>query len=131
MTIVDTTIWIDYLRGVAAPQTDWLDANISSQRIGITDLILCEVLQGVRDDGAFESVRRELPTCEVFHTGGVPLAVAAAKNYRTLRTQGHTVRRTIDCLIASFCLQNGHSLLHNDRDFDPFEHALGLIVIHP
>jgi len=131
VTIVDTTVWIDYLRGVATPQTEWLDANLLRERLGLTDLILCEVLQGVKDDDRFQAVRKELLKCEVFSTGGVELAVSAAKNYRRLRAQGHTVRRTIDCLIATFCLQAGHSLLHNDRDYGPFEQVLGLTVIRP
>ncbi len=131
MIVVDTTVWVDYLRGTGTPQADWLDANLLQQRLGLTDLILCEVLQGVKDDHRFEAVRRGLLKFEVFSTGGVALATAAAKNYRRLRAEGHTVRRTLDCLIATFCLQNGHALLHNDRDFDPFEQFLGLVVVHP
>lgn len=131
MIIVDTTVWIDYFHGTVTPETDWLDHNLSQHRLGLTDLILCEVLQGVRDDMAFERVQRELLKLEVFSTGGAALALAAAAHYRTLRAQGHTVRRTIDCLIATFCIQNDHALLHNDRDFNPFEQALGLVVIHP
>lgn len=68
---------------------------------------------------------------EVHHTGGEDLAVASAQNYRLLREKGYTVRKTIDCIIATFCLKEGHSLLHRDRDFDPFESVLGLHVIHP
>ena len=131
MIIVDTTVWVDYLRGIDTPQADWLDANLLRERLGLTDLILCEVLQGVKDDDSFQTVRRQLLKCEVFSTGGIELAVVAAWNYRTLRSQGHTVRRTIDCLIATFCLQHGHSLLHNDRDYDPFEQVLGMAVVHP
>ena len=129
--LVDTTVWVDYLRGVVTSETTWLDSNLDRERLGLTDLILCEVLQGVKDDDDFQRVRRELLKCEVFATGGIALAVASAKNYRRLRAHGSTVRRTIDCLIATFCLQNGHSLLHNDRDFTPFEKVLGLAVIHP
>lgn len=131
MIIVDTTVWIDYFRGTPTPETDWLDRNLPQHRLGLTDLILCEVLQGVKDETTFERVRRELLKLEVFPTGGTALALEAARHYRTLRAQGRTVRRTIDCLIATFCLQNGHALLHNDRDFDPFEQTLGLAVIHP
>jgi len=129
--IVDTTVWVDYLRGVATPQAGWLDANLLIERLGVTDLILCEVLQGVKDDDNFQAVQRELLKCEVFSTGGIELAVDSARNYRRLRVQGRTVRRTSDCLIATFCLRNGHALLHNDRDYDPFEQVLGLTVIHP
>jgi predicted nucleic acid-binding protein len=131
VVIVDTTVWIDYLSGVRNSETDWLNIELERQRLGLTDLILCEVLQGVRDGASFSRVQRELRKFEVFETDGVELAVAAADNFRKLRQQGRTVRKTIDCLIAIFCLRGGHSLLHRDRDFDPFEQMLGLSVIHP
>jgi predicted nucleic acid-binding protein len=131
MVIVDTTVWIDYLQGIHSPETDWLDAELDHQRFGLTDLILCEVLQGVRDDAAAAAVEGQLLKLEVFGTGGVDLARAAARNYRALRSRGHTVRKTVDCLIATFCLSDGHSLLHRDRDFEPFERFLDLSVIHP
>lgn len=131
MVIVDTTVWVDYLVGTQTPQADWLDAELGRQRLGLTDLTLCEVLQGVRGDRRFEDVRRELMKYEVFTTGGAKLAMAAARNYRTLRGRGRTVRRTLDCLIATFCLTHGHWLLHADRDFDAFEQVLGLQVVHP
>ena len=131
MVIVDTTVWIDYLQGIRNPETDWLEAELDRQRLGLTDVILCEVLQGVRDEAAATTVERQLLKLEVFPTGGVDLARDAAKNYRTLRARGHTVRKTIDCLIATFCLREQHSLLHRDRDFDAFERLLNLSVIHP
>jgi predicted nucleic acid-binding protein len=131
MTIVDTTVWIDYLGGAANPHTDWLDRELNQQRLGLTDLILCEILQGIRAESAFRQVRRDLSRFEVFDTGGEVLAVASAQNYRFLRSRGHTIRKTIDCLIATFCLVEGHSLLHRDHDFEPFEKHLGLGVIHP
>lgn len=131
MTIVDTTVWIDYLRGAANPHTDWLDRELNRQRLGLTDLILCEILQGIGGDSTFTRVRRDLSRFEVFDTGGEAMAVAAARNYRLLRSRGHTVRKTIDCLIATFCLRERHSLLHRDHDFDPFEKHLGLRVVHP
>ena len=131
MVIVDTTVWIDYLRGTSNPETDWLDRELNRQRLALTDLILCEVLQGVRDSAAFNQVREVLLNFQVFDSGGKDLAVAAAENYRDLRRRGHTVRKTIDCLIATFCLQSGHALLHRDHDFDPFEKPLKLKVMHP
>jgi predicted nucleic acid-binding protein len=131
MVIVDTTVWVDYLNGVATPHTDWLDRELDQQRLGLTDLILSEVLQGVRDEREAAETRRELLKFEVFTTGGVELAVTAAQNYRALRAQGRTIRRTIDCWIATFCLVNDHTLLHNDSDFDPFEAFLNLRIIHP
>lgn len=130
MVIVDTTVWVDYFQGVENPETVWLNTELDRQRLGLTDIILCEVLQGVRDDAVAKEVERSLLTLEVYETGGVNLAREAARNYRLLRSRGHTVRKTIDCL-ATFCLREQHSLLHRDRDFDPFETFLELSVIHP
>ena len=131
MVIVDTTVWIDYLGGVQNAEADWLDREVNRQRLGLMDLILCEVLQGIRDDASFGRVLRELRRFEVFEAGGARLAIAAARNFRSLRQQGYTVRKTIDCWIATFCIQERHALLHRDRDFDPFESLLGLPVIRP
>jgi predicted nucleic acid-binding protein len=131
VVIVDTTVWVDYFQGVENPETEWLNAELDRQRLGLTDIILCEVLQGVRDDVVAKEVERRLLSLEVFDTGGVAVAREAARNYRALRSRGHTVRKTIDCLIATFCLRGQHSLLHRDRDFDPFETFLELSVIHP
>jgi len=131
LVIVDTTVWIDYLNGISTSQADWLDTELARQRLGLTDLILCEVLQGVRDERQATQTRHELLKFEVFETGGVQLAITAAQNYRRLRARGRIVRKTVDCLIATFCLVNDHALLHNDRDYDPFEEFLSLRVIHP
>jgi predicted nucleic acid-binding protein len=129
MVIVDTTVWVDYLRGTATPQTGWLDRELVHQRLGLPDLVLCEVLQGVGSESEATRVLRALTRFEVFETGGTDLAIQAARNYRILRARGQTVRKTIDCLIATFCLMHGHTLLHADRDFDPFETRLGLRVV--
>jgi predicted nucleic acid-binding protein len=131
MVIVDTTVWVDYFNGTPTRQVEWLDHELDRQRLGLIDLILSEVLQGVRNKREATATQRELLRLEVFPSGGVELAVAAARNYRRLRAKGRTVRRTIDCWIATFCLLNGHALLHNDSDFDPFEAFLSLQVIHP
>jgi predicted nucleic acid-binding protein len=131
MVIVDSSVWVDYLRGVGTPQTDWIHREIAVQRLGILDLILCEVLQGVSGDREFAEVRDSLLALEVFATGGIGLSLAAAQNYRTLRSKGKTVRKTLDCLIATFCLLNDHVLLHADSDFAHFEKELGLKVLHP
>ena len=131
MIIIDTSIWIDYLRGFETPQTTWLEQALITQRLGLTDLILAELLQGIRDEGQFNEVHHQMLEFEIFSMGGVELAVQSARNFRTLRARGYTVRKTIDCLIATFCLENSHQLLHNDSDFAPFEQVLGLQVIHP
>ena len=131
MVIVDTTVWIDYLNGASTPEVEWLEARLTRQRLGLLDLTICEVLQGLENDATAARVSRELRKFAVFNTGGVELAETAARNYRVLRSRGRTVRTTIDCLIATFCLMEGHSLLHCDRDFDAFEAQLGLKVVHP
>ena len=131
MVVVDTTVWVDYINGADKPGCNWLDREIDLQRIGLTDLTLCELLQGVRDEPKAEALHITLSRFVLIPTGGEALAVAAAKNYRKLRSKGITVRKTIDCLIATCCLEQGHSLLHNDRDFDGFEKYLGLRVVHP
>jgi hypothetical protein len=131
VVIVDTTVWVDYLNGVVAPHTDWLDQEVEHQRLGLTDIILCEVLQGVREERQFRQVEARLMRFEVHETGGREIALATARNYRVLRARGRTIRTTIDGWIATFCILNGHALLHNDRDFDHFEEILGLSVIHP
>lgn len=131
MVVVDTTVWVDYLGGTRNPETEWLEHEMPRQRLGLTDMILCEVLQGIRNPGEFEQIRDQLLTFEVFSTGSAENAIAAAGNYRTLRQHGFTVRKTIDCWIATFCLLSGNQLLHRDRDFYPFEKVLGLEVVHP
>ena len=130
MVIVDSSVWIEYLRGNRFRETVWLDQGLQHQRLALTDLILCEVLQGTRDTD-FSRVKAALLKFQVFSNCSVDLAFAAAANYRLLRRNGFTVRATVDSLIATFCLEDGHSLLHRDRDFDAFEAVLGLKVIHP
>ncbi len=131
MVIVDTTVWVDYLNGISTPEVEWFDRESERQRLGLLDLTVCEVLQGVSTDAAAAQVLRRLRRFEIFDTGGTALAEAAARNYRSLRARGRTVRKTIDSLIAKFCLEHSHALLHCDRDFDPFEDVLGLEVVHP
>jgi predicted nucleic acid-binding protein len=130
VVIVDTTVWIDYFRGRRTAQTQWLDQALGATRVGLCDLILCEILQGMRSDADATHVLAQMSWFDLLDTGGMALAVASARTYRRLRARGHTVRKTIDCLIATLCLREGHDLLHNDRDFDPFEAMLGLRVIH-
>lgn len=131
MVIVDSTAWIDYLNGVNNRETGWLDTHLDQQRLGITTLILCEVLQGVRNERQAAKLETELLTLDVFEAAEAELAIEAARNYRFLRQKGRTIRKTADLFIATFCLREHHSLLHRDRDFDAFEQLLGLPVIHP
>jgi predicted nucleic acid-binding protein len=132
MVIVETTVWVDHFNDVSNSQTEWLrDIGHTEIEIGLTDLILCEVLQGLRDDFRFAQVKRDLLRLPVLSTSGIELAVEAAHNYIALRRRGITVRKTIDGLIATFCIEGGHDLLHNDRDYDGYERHLGLKAIHP
>jgi predicted nucleic acid-binding protein len=131
VVIVDSTVWVDYFNGLHNPETEWLEVQLDQQRLGLTTIILCEVLQGVRDERKALAVATDLMKLEVFEMPSVVLAVQAAKNYRSLRRRGRTVRKTIDVLIATFCIEERHALLHRDRDFDPFEELLGLSVVHP
>jgi predicted nucleic acid-binding protein len=131
VTIVDSTVWVDYFTGRDNAETRWLENAIGYESVGITDLILCEVLQGIRDDRQFAEIKRQLLDFEFFATASLDLAIAAAENYRALRSRGFTVRKTIACWIATFCLQKGFGLLHRDRDFQVFERALGLRAVKP
>jgi predicted nucleic acid-binding protein len=131
VTIIETSVWIDQINAKDTPQTQWLNRNLLTQRIALTDLILTEVLQGIRSDTAFITARDKLLALTIFNTAGRDLALASAQNYRTLRKKGITVRSTPDCITATYCIREGHALLHNDRDFDAFEKYLGLMVIHP
>ena len=142
MVIVDSTVWVDYFTGLHNLETDWLDVQLDMQRLGLS--ALGSGLSGLAHDdhqvrGVAGRSRRttsrgggdELSKLEVLEMYSVALAVQAAKNYRMLRGRGRTVRKTIDVLIATFCIEQQHSLLHLDRDFDPFEEFLGLSVVHP
>ena len=129
MIVADTSVWIDYFRGVAAPHTDLLDRALFESRIIIGDLILAELLQGFSSEREFQIAKQLMDGLEYRDFVGRDMAMAAAQNYRALRRQGITVRKTIDVLIATFCIENGFGLIHNDRDFDPMEQLLGLRVL--
>ena len=131
MVIVDASVLIDFFAGRANPESLWLREQLDSQRIGITSLTLCEVMQGVRSDKDFQHIFDILSRFAIFEVANKQLALASALNYRFLRANSYTVRNTIDCLIATFCIQQEHVLLHSDRDFDAFEKLLGLAVLHP
>jgi predicted nucleic acid-binding protein len=126
--IVDSSVWIDYFNGEATPQTDLLDAALAHQEIGLGDIILTEVLQGFSREQDFVIARDALLRFPVFTIGGLEIALKSAENFRWLRRRGITVRKTVDCLIATFVIENGFSLLHSDRDFDAFETHLSLDV---
>ena len=126
MILVDSSVWIDYLRGTASPQAEKLDALLGTVPLAIGDLILTEVLQGCATDREFNAVKRTLATLHTVNLGGLELAIEAAKNFRKLRALGFTVRKTIDTVIATRCIMDGRELLHSACDLDPFEKHLGL-----
>ena len=127
MTLVDSSVWIDYFRGVTSPETDKLDALLGTEALLTGDLIVAEVLQGFSAESEFNTARQLMTTrLSVVSLVGPDNAVQAARNYRALRAQGVTIRKAIDTLIATYCIENGVSLLFSDRDFNPFVDYLGL-----
>jgi predicted nucleic acid-binding protein len=129
MWIVDSSVWIDYFGGKTTPQTDLLHAALGSEAIAVGDIILCEVLQGYRRQRDFDAARQALLQFPVYPIGGTEIAIKSAENYRAVRRQGITVRKTIDCLIATFVIEREFQLLHSDRGFEPFAVHLELHVI--
>jgi predicted nucleic acid-binding protein len=129
MTLVDSSVWIDYFNGRKTPKTDWLDASLGNAPLVMGDLVLTEVLQGFQSDRDFRIARDLLLKIPFMAMGGRALALESALNYRTLRKKGVTVRKTIDVMIGTFCIHYGLPLLHDDRDFDPMVTFLGLKVI--
>lgn len=128
MILVDSSVWIDYFRGVSSPQTDRLDALLGREPVAIGDLMLAEVLQGFTKDRDFEQALTMLGALDVIEIGGPEVAIQAARNYRALRARGITVRKTIDTLIATRCIMDGVPLLYSDRDFEGFV-DLGLMSL--
>ena len=126
MILVDSSVWIDYFRGTQTPETDRLDALLGKEPVATGDLILAEVLQGFGSVRDFNQGREVLTSLPVIELVGANIALQAARNFRTLRSRGITVRKTIDTLIATHCIENGLRLLYSDRDFDPFVKHLGL-----
>ncbi|TCT09051.1 type II toxin-antitoxin system VapC family toxin [Paralcaligenes ureilyticus] len=126
MILVDSSVWIDFFRGTATPQTDRLDALLGSEPLAVGDLVLAEVLQGFNSDRDFNQARTLLTSLAVVELGGQHIAIQAARNFRILRTHGVTVRKTMDTLIATRCIESDFALLFSDRDFEPFVEHLGL-----
>ena len=129
MILVDSSVWIDYFKGTSTAQTEKLDRLLGHEPLAIGDLILTEVLQGFDSERDFNDARRMLTSLMVVELGGREIAIQAAKNFRALRRFGVTVRKTVDSVIATRCIEDGYDLLHNDRDFDPFAEHLGLRVV--
>ena len=119
MILVDSSVWVNYFNGISTWQTDLLDNYLSNVPVVIGDLILTEVLQGFRSNKDYEIAKNFLSDLPFRQIGGCNVAIKSAQNYRLLRKAGVTVRKTIDIIIATFCIMEGLALLHDDRDFDP------------
>ena len=129
MIVVDSSVWIDYLRNERTDQVRILDASIGREPIVVGDLVLCEVLQGLQSESEARRVEAALRDFVHLPMLDPELAMQAAANYRQLRRLGVTVRKTIDIIIGTFCIERNHMLLHDDRDFDPMQRHLGLRVV--
>ena len=126
MILVDSSVWIDHLNDEPTYQVGQLRKLVGEGPLLVGDLILCEVLQGLPNEHQARRVEEALRRFEVVAMLSPDIAVRAAANYRLLRGKGVTVRKTIDVIIGTFCIENGHVLLHADRDFEPMSRHLGL-----
>lgn len=126
MILVDSSVWVDYFRGNGTPETDRLDGLLESEPLATGDLVLAEVLQGFASDKDFDQALALMTSLIVVDLGGREIGIRAARNYRKLRALGVAVRKTIDTVIATRCIEDDFALLYSDRDFDPFVQHLGL-----
>jgi predicted nucleic acid-binding protein len=126
--LVDTSVWIDYFNGIENKQTESLDKILSEQSVLVGDIILTEILQGFDSDKEFRLAKQALDSLDCIHLGGKSLAIKAASNFRFLRSKGITIRKTVDILIGSWCIEHEVKLLHNDKDFDQIATQLALQI---
>ena len=129
MIIVDSSVWIDYFNGIQAIHTEHLDKILSKELIVIGDLILVEVLQGFKSDRDYALARKALEIFPYRNMLGKEIALKSSYNYRFLRKKGITLRKTIDVIIGTFCIENHLELLYSDRDFDPLVDHLNLMDV--
>lgn len=129
MIVVDSSVWIDFLNGRDAPHVRRLDTFLGISEIVVGDLVLCEVLQGLASERKAREVEARLRPFAVVSMAGETIAIAAARNFRYLRSRGITIGKTIDLLIGTWCIENRVSLLHNDSDFRPMVRHLGLVEV--
>ena len=126
MIFVDSSVWVDYFNGRNSAETDCLDTLLGKEPIATGDLVLIEVLQGFKHDRDYNTAKELLTSLKVFTLGGQEIAIKSAENFRLLRKRGITIRKTIDVLIATFCIGKDLPLLHSDKDFEPFHQHLKL-----
>ena len=126
MIVVDSSVWIDHLRQVVTNPVARLRSLMTRAELLVGDLILCEVLRGVRSEAVAREIEAVMRAFEIVPLCDRDLAIKAAANYRYLRARGITIHNSIDLIIGTFCIERGHALLHSDRDFEPMERFLGL-----
>jgi predicted nucleic acid-binding protein len=124
--IVDSSVWIDYFNGVESTKTNKLDHLLIHGEVELLDIILTEVLQGFKKDEDFKTVKKLLAKIKTYDVLGKNMAIKSAVNFRALRKQGITIRKTIDVIIATFCIENNKALLASDKDFELIASALPL-----
>lgn len=129
MIAVDTSVWIDFFNGRDTSHVRRLNALLGTEEVVVGDLMLCEVLQGLNSEQTARLVEGVLRRFDIVPMAGETIAIAAASNFRSLRRRGITVRKTIDLLIGTWCIENRMALLHNDNDFRPMARHLGLIEV--
>jgi hypothetical protein len=129
--VVDSSVWIDFLNGRDVLHVRRLRSAFDADEIVIGDLMLCEVLQGLDSERTALHVEALLRRFEIVPMAGEAIAVSAARNFRILRRRGITIRKTMDLLIGTWCIENRGPLLHNDSDFRPMARYLGLIEVAP
>ena len=128
MIFIDSSVWIDYFNGNQTPETEKLDSILGSSPICIGDIVLTEVLQGFRNDKDFNAAKKLLNALDVVNVLNTSIAIKSANNFRALRKKGITARKTIDVIIATYCIENSIPLLHSDKDFLPFQKHLNLLT---
>lgn len=132
MIVVDTTVWIDFLEAKGTSFDLHLTGLIErGETLALTDLIYCEVLQGILDEVDFRRVRGILQSYPILRMRGLDTFEHAARIYRECRRGGFTIRKTADCLIAATCLEAGAELYHNDRDFEAIAKVRELKIYEP
>ena len=129
MIVVDSSVWIANLRNTVSEPVRVLRSLFEREVLLVGDIVLLEVLQGARDEAHAIRLAQDLNAFEIVPMLGTRVAVQAARNYRTLRSKGITIRKTVDLIIGTFCIEHGHTLLHEDRDFEPMREHLGLQVV--
>jgi predicted nucleic acid-binding protein len=127
--VVDSSVWIDFLNDRNSRQVRGLATLLGSEEIIVGDLMLCEILQGLDSEPAAAEVETLLRNFEIVPMAGDAIAIAAARNFRSLRRRGIAIRKTIDLLIGTWCIENDRPLLHNDRDFHLMARHLGLVEV--